>query len=206
MAMPLSESAGTLEGQCHSLAIGVLVEHIGRRRDCCVLDLGPGIGANVEFLSQFSSRLVIEDLHQTLVSMGRPFSGEKRVYCPLYDALLPSRERPFDVILLWNLLDYLEAEDIRRLSARMAALSHSGTVVYGLVSTRQTVPDVPVTFKIIDQGNMSLQSVSSTTRACPRYGQTKLLDLMRGFRIKRSFLLRNGMQEYLFEFDGGRRS
>lgn len=194
------DPAPASEVRFSSLAMGVLIEHVGRRRDCCVLDLGPGFGANVDFLSQFSSRIFIEDLHQTLASIGRPYSGADRIYCPLYPVLLPYHEQAqFDLVLLWNLLDYLDRDDIRRLVSHLAGLSRRGTLLYGLVSTRQKIPDTPASYKIADPGNLICLPTALAQRDGPRHSQVRLLELMRGFRVKRSFLLRNGMQEYLFE-------
>ena len=188
------------DAQFSSLALGMLMEHVGGRRDCRVLDLGPGFGANVEFLSRFSSRLFIEDLYRTLTSIGHPYTGADRVYCPLFQALLPDPGRThIDLVLLWDLLDYLDRDDIRRLSAHIAALGRSGTLLYGLVSTRQKIPETPASYKIVDAGNIVCRPTSTGQRDGPRHSQVRLLELMRGFRVKRSFLLRNGMQEYLFE-------
>ena len=184
-----------------SLGLGVLYHHIGRRRDCCVLDLGRGFGANVEFLSQFSSKIFIEDLYQTLTSIGKPFAGADRVYCPVYNYLLPYHEDTrFDLVLLWNLLDYLDRDDIGRLAAHIARFCRPGTLIYALISTRQKIPGTPTDFKILDKDNLLYQYTTSAQRDCPRYRQVGLLELLRGFGVKRSFLLRNGMQEYLFEF------
>src|SRR5690606_38926970 len=108
-------------------------------------------------------------------------------------------QTPFDMILLWNMLDYLDRGDIGRLSRQLAELCRPGTLIYGLVSTRPQIPVTPTNFKIVDQGNLIYQYTATTQRAGPRYGQVKLLESMPGFRVKRSFLLRNGMQEYLFE-------
>jgi len=201
-AMPLGEVAGASapDERFASLALGALVEYAAPRRDCCVLDLGPGIGANVEFLSAFSSRMCIEDLYQTLFAIGHPFSGEARTYCPVYEMLLPYQgQTPFDLILLWNMLDYLDKDDIRRLSAYLGRLSKRGTLMYALVSTRRTIPATPPTYKILDGGNLCGRSTSTAQAECPRHSQVRLVEWMRGWRVKRSYLLRNGMQEYVFE-------
>ncbi len=184
----------------NSLAMDVLAKHIGRRRDCCALDLGRGFGSNIDFLSRFATKICVEDLYHTLVSLGHPFSGEKRIYCPVYETLLPYRDQiRFDVILLWNLLDYLDRDDIRRLAAQLAALSNRGSLVYAIVSIRSKIPETPMNFKIIDEKNFVYQQTTAAHCEGPRHTQVKLLEWMPGFRVKRSFLLRNGMQEYLFE-------
>src|SRR5262249_23564285 len=67
------ERRGTAEPgpQVHrSLALAVLFEEFRRGHKLQVLDLGPAIGSNVEFLSQFGCKIYIEDLYAALASRG----------------------------------------------------------------------------------------------------------------------------------------
>jgi hypothetical protein len=176
------------------------MERFAGRGDCRVLDLGPSFGANVEFFSRCASRISIEDLYRTLLGLGPPGDGAEHPYCPLFDALLPYRqEEPFDLVLLWGLLDHLDREEIRRLSSHLAAIGRRGTLVYALVSTRQRIPARPDDYKIADGNGLVALPTTDVQRDGPRHSQVRLLELMRGFRVQRSFLLRDGLQEYLFE-------
>lgn len=193
-------AAPAREAPFASLALAMLMEQFGERRDCRVLELGPGLAANVGFLTSFCSRLFVEDLHHTLAGLGEPYSGQHRLYCPLFPALLPhGGQAPFDLALLWNLLDYLDRDDIRRLSDHLATLGQRGMLLYAMVSTRARIPAAPSSYKIAGAGNLVCLSTAAQERDGPRHSQVRLLEQMRGFRVKRSFLLRNGMQEYLFE-------
>ena len=197
---PRGHLAPAAEARLNSLALGMVLDHVGARRDCCVLDLGPGFGANVEFLSQFAKRIVIEDLYRTLAEIAQPFTGPDRVYSPVYEALLPyGGQNPFDVILLWDLLDYLDRDDIRRLGRHLARLCHRGSLVIALISTRQKIPLTPANFKIVARDGLRCEHTATAERDCPRHSQLRLLELMPGFRVKRSFLLRGGLQEYLLQ-------
>ena len=184
-----------------SLALGLLVDKIAGRRPCRVLELGPAFGANVEFLSQFSSKICIEDLYQTLASFDPSFNGDQSTFCPVYEALLPYHEDTrFDVILMWDLLDYLDGHNIRRLMRHLRRFCHRGTLLYALVSTRPNIPATPTRFRILGKDKLLYQTTTTEERPCPRYRQGTLLELLRSFRVERSYLLRNGVQEYLFEF------
>lgn len=184
-----------------SLALGLLVDKVASRGPCRVLELGPAFGANVEFLSRFSSKICIEDLYATLASFDSSFNGDQSTFCPIYEALLPYHDDTrYDVILMWDLLDYLDGQNARRLMRHLRRFSHRGTLLYALVSTRAKIPATPTHFKIIEKDKLLYQTTSTDERDCPRYRQGALLELLRSFRVERSFLLRNGMQEYLFEF------
>ncbi len=190
-----------IETSFNSLALGMLVDKIASRPPCRVLELGPAFGANVEFLSRFSSKICIEDLYQTLASLDPSFNGDQSTFCPVYEALLPYREDTrFDVILMWDLLDYLDGHNIRRLIRHLRRFCHRGTLLYALVSTRPKIPASPTHFKIVEKDKLIYQSTSTEERVCPRYRQGGLLEFLRSFRVERSYLLRNGVQEYLFEF------
>lgn len=199
-AAPQGAAERPAEMVCNTLAMDVLAKHVHGRRDCCVLDVGRGFGANIEYFSRFATRICVEDLYPTLSALGEPISGEHRSYCPLYDQLLPWRgQLTFDAIFLWNLLDYLDRDDIRRLAAHLATLSRRGTLIYAMISIRPKIPATPTNFKIVDDQNLIYQPTTAIQRDCPRHTQVKLLEWMPAFRVKRSFLLRNGIQEYLLE-------
>ena len=116
-----------------------------RRR---VLDLGPAVGGNVDFLAGLSCRVQIADLQQSLFPSdeARPtISGED--FQALLDHDLPPGEG-FDVVLAWDLLDYLEESRIRILSRHLARLCPAGSLLLVLVSTRREIPDRPNRFEI----------------------------------------------------------
>jgi hypothetical protein len=115
--------------------------------------------------------------------------------------LLPyPQETRFDIVLSWDLFNYLERDIVRQLAVYLARFCHQGTVLYALISTARTIPDKPVLYKIVDASNLVYESRSQALRPCPRYHDQDLRHLLPGFRVYNSFLLRNGMKEYLFVF------
>lgn len=181
-----------------SLALPVLMQRLGgglRRR---VLDLGPAIGGNVAFLAGLSCRVHIADLQQTLFPPGeaRPvMTGEAFESILVRD--LPSGEG-FDVVLAWDLLDYLEESRIRLLSRHLARLCPAGSLLLLLVSTRPEIPDRPNRFEIVDSEHLAYELDAGLTRPGPRYKEPALHRCLPEFEIESTFLLRNGIQEYLF--------
>jgi hypothetical protein len=63
------------------------------------------------------------------------------------------------------------------------------------------IPAVPTRFKIIDDETLLYTTESADVRPCPRYAPRDLTLLMSGYRIQNSYILRNGMQEYVFVHD-----
>ena len=184
---------------CKSLALRALFEVLDPERKYSILDLGPASGANVEFLSRYASRIRVECLHETLVAQ---HLFEQRTEEPLeptaFETIVPfDGAESFDVILAWDLWNYLRPEEVRALMRHLERLSHAGSFLFAMSSTLKEMPASPMAFRILDTETLLYIVVSPETRACPRYVPRDLALLMPAFRTHSSFLLRNGMQEYL---------
>jgi hypothetical protein len=182
-----------------SLGLNALLQVLGDKHQYSLLDLGPALGANVAFLSQFCSRIRIEDLYPTLLTAGFFNRGEEPVDGTIFERLLqiPGNMR-FDIILSWGLFDYLESSEIRALVAYLSGFCHTGSFLFALSSNLKEIPSSPTSFMIQDRETLVYTGDASRLRPSPRYAPRDLINLMSGFRAYNSFLLRNGMQEYLF--------
>ena len=124
-----------------SLALDVLFHQLRQQRNYNILDLGSAFGANVDFLSQFSRRIYIEDLYQTLISFNF-FSPEDGVnYADVFEYLLPyRRETCFDVILAWDLFNYLEPPEYLHLTRHLSKYCRTDSFLFALISTHKHIP------------------------------------------------------------------
>ena len=182
-----------------SLGLNALLQMLGDERKYRLLDLGPAVGANIAFLSPICSKIRIEDLYPTLLSTGFFNRGEEPVDATTFEKLLrfPSDAR-FDIILSWGLFDYLESSDIRALIGYLSPFCDPGSFLFALSSNLKEIPSSPTSFMIQDRETLIYTCDSTQLRPSPRYAPRDLINLMSGFRAYNSFLLRNGMQEYLF--------
>ena len=73
-----------------------------------------------------------------------------------------------------------------------------GATLFALISILKQIPAEPMRFRILDQETLAYEARTAATRPCPRYAPAELNELLRGFRLDRSFLMRHGIQEYLF--------
>ena len=64
---PMEDSSPEPETSA-SLALKVLYDQLRLQRKYHILDLGPALGANVDFFAQFSCKVYIEDFYRTLTS------------------------------------------------------------------------------------------------------------------------------------------
>ena len=74
------------------------------------------------------------------------------------------------------------------------------------VSTRRTIPATPLRYRIVDRENVAHEGPREPSRPCPRYGQHDLRRMMPAFSVRRSFLLRTGIQEFLLARGEGARA
>lgn len=182
-----------------SLALNSLYHCLSPGQKYNILDLGPAMGANVDFFSQFPAKMYIEDFYHTLTSFDFLSPEDGVSYQTVFDYLLPySPSTSFDVIMSWDIFNYLEREEYKSLIGHISQFCHPSTLVFALISTSKYIPEKPNTFRILDQEHIIYQFNSNVLRPCPQYQSTDLTELMPNFRVCNSFLLRNGFKEYLF--------
>jgi hypothetical protein len=182
-----------------SPALNVVLGDIQQDRRYEILDLGSAVGQNVDFFGQFSCRLHIEDLYDTLSSFDFLSPEDGFSYQAVFSYLMPyPRKLRFDLILAWDILNYLEREECRQLIVHLGHFCQKGTILFGLISTRRHIPDTPHLFRLGGTEKLVYERRSTVVRDCPRYEKTDLDVLIPGFRVCNSFLLRNGYKEYVF--------
>jgi hypothetical protein len=184
-----------------SLALPAVFAALSRGHKLNVLDLGAALGSNVERLSEFGCRLDIEDLYAS-----KSAAAEGGTLGPEFFAELvaPEEGRQFDLVLAWDLFNYLDRKELASLGRRLRQLCRPGALVFALVSYHKTIPAQPIRFRFIDQDQDQLiyERRTMVERPGPRFAPAEFNELLRGFRVDRSFLLRHGIQEYLFLRDG----
>lgn len=182
-----------------SLALNVLFHQLRPDRKYNILDLGPAFAANVDFFSQFSCKIYIEDLYRTLNSFDFFSPEDGFSYDAVFEYLLPYRRNTrFDLILAWDLLNYLERDEFLYLTRHLSKFTQSGSLLFAFICTHKHIREKPANYKIVDPETVLYETTSTVLRPCPQYQQTELNRLMPHFRVCNSFLLRNGMKEYLW--------
>jgi len=210
MRWPGSRTGGKDRGQPaeaapevhRSLALEALLHEIRRDRKLQILDLGSAVGSNVEFLSRYDCKLYIEDLYAALSARGPgPGDGEEAGPQFFADFLpLPDTVR-LDAVLAWDTFNYLSRRELSHLVAHLRSYCQQGTLIFALISILKQIPAQPIRFKIVDEGTLAYELRTATLRPSPRYAPAELTELLSGFRVDRSYLLRHGIQEYLFVRD-----
>src|ERR1700681_1118212 len=113
----------------------------------CVLDLGSTSAANIRYLTERGHKIYSEDLLQAstdpalitkneqgqVILDGRRFLADNLVY--------PAAQ--FDIVLCWNLADYMDESLVKPVVARLWSTIKPGGMLLAFFHTREAGPDAP---------------------------------------------------------------
>ena len=187
------------------LALDALFAELTGERKHYVLDLGPAQGSTVEFFSRFQCRLYIEDLYRSLTTDLLCAPGEapaEEGERAITDCLLDYGDTRFDLILFWDLFDYLSRDQLTAVLDYLRPHCRRGTTLFLITSAMRQMPAQPAHFKIVDQGHIAYDNPATASRESPGYKQGDLQRLLPDFRLHRGFRMSSGMEEYLFVHEG----
>lgn len=189
----------------NSPLFGTLLEKLASVERCCVLDLGPAVGDNVNFFGQLRCKLHIADCALALSHLNQAVDeeSEQQPFAALLNSLLPlERFEPVDAILAWDLLNYLSKPLLAALMEHLSPLVSGDTWLHCYIGSRREMSAQPNHYRLTPEGRVLVALRDTTTRSCPCYHQLDLRNLMSRFGVARSTLLQNGVQEYLFKGEG----
>jgi hypothetical protein len=172
------------------------IETAGRR--VVVLDLGTARTETIALFGRFRCRLDIANLAEGIESLNA--DAESKGLRDAVESMLPrKRQEPIDLVLCWDLLNYLGRPALAALMECVAARGRHGMLAHCLMfySTPQ-MPVQPGCFIPLDDSQLVNVGATQPTRKAPRYTPEDLALCMPRYVAERARLLRNGMQEYLF--------
>lgn len=168
-----------------------------------MLDLGPASPATVAFYAPYRCRVRFADAQTGLADMARRWPMESaQAASELRQALSLDAQRPWQLVLLWDLLDYLPGELLTGLIEELAPALADGAYLHGFVTDGpQTVPDCPPIYQILGRDTLYRWVQPSAGRqAPPRYSPWHLQRYMPGVSQEASRQRRDRRQEHLLRF------
>jgi hypothetical protein len=123
---------------------------------CKVLDLGPAVAANIEFVSSFASYLqVIDAIERGPSASDIGGGGFGRVSA--LNALLDEHRRSFNLVLAWDVFNYLSAEQAERLNQSVAELCLPGARLHAIFFATDTMPAIPNRYRVLDRNRLAYE-------------------------------------------------
>ncbi|MDZ7841737.1 MAG: hypothetical protein U5R46_13135 [Gammaproteobacteria bacterium] len=167
---------------------------------CNLVDLGTSTTDNCMLFSQAGARVFIDTSCKNLRSevvlksdLTPADIDEVLAYCP----------EAIDVLLFWNILDYLSLEAVDYLMHRISKVMRPGGLLYAMVSQQRYIPTYPAAINIVEENRLQFR-YGPLDKEGPHYAPKQLEQRMPGFRIDKLYLMQNGVQEHLFLFEGVR--
>lgn len=187
-----------------SLAVEYTLQRIrAGDRKVEILDLGSACGETLAYYSDLPCKIYFADFFADLNS--RPPDPEDGLegFLEACRRCLPfTGETRFDLVHTWDLFNYLELEEIGGLARYLRRFLVDSAPLVSLIWIRSRIPAQPQRFAIIDDHTVEYRPSSPATKAAPRYKEPDLVRAMARYRARKSFLLRHGVQEYVFEASG----
>jgi hypothetical protein len=174
-----------------------LIDRIDATRRVVVLDMGAAHSKTLELFGRFRCRIEIVDARDHIESLNG--CAEPEDLGGAVTALLPKASEPADIVLCWDLLNYVDRRGLRALMAALAARTRLGGFVHALIVYLESrMPVRPGDYVPLEDFRLLNLGRSPADRAAPRYSPEDLKLCMPDFAIERGRLLGNGMQEFLF--------
>lgn len=175
-----------------SSGLGELTRLWDSETPLCILDLGSTSPANIRFFTERSHKIYSEDLlvastEAHLVTkdeQGNTVLDSRRF---LADNLLYPAAH-FDVVLCWNLPDYLDESLVRPVMGRLWSVLKPGGMLLAFFHTKDAGPDSPCyRFHIVEKDILEMQRI--VLRREMRRGPTGAIHtaIGDGFRLQRVF-------------------
>jgi hypothetical protein len=163
---------------------------------CKVLDLGPSVADNVEFVSSFASYLQIIDAIE-LDPAASNLAGGGFGRLSALRSLPEQHRRSFSLVLMWDVLNYLSSDQAERMMQSVAELCLPGARLHAIVFATETMAEAPNRYRIIDRSHLAYEPVTAELRGAPDLPPAAVEKLLKGFRVEHSFVLQHGVHEYV---------
>ncbi|HVS13065.1 MAG TPA: methyltransferase domain-containing protein [Thermoanaerobaculia bacterium] len=220
------ETAAVTGGEQPTLALGALLQWLAGRSHPRVVDLGSAHGDNLALFSRYGCRLDFLDLYPQLRETAHPNPASERERTRQLVARTlgldpgtpegssdptpaPARHAEaagaIDVLLVWDLLNYLSVPQIEGLYRALRPLCDTGTRAFLMLAHAPTLPLQPRRLRIAAADKLIWDQQAPSVRPCPQYSEHQLHKLFPDFAVERSFLMRHGVREYLLAIPEPRR-
>jgi SAM-dependent methyltransferase len=187
-----SPAPGSPKLSRRSSGLGELTRHWSSQEGLCVLDLGATSAANIRYFTERSHKIYSEDLltastdpalvrkdeQGATVLDSRQFLEDNLVY--------PAAQ--FDVVLCWNLPDYMDESLVKPVVGRLWSVLKPGGMLLAFFHTRDAGPDAPCyRYHITGPDALDMQPIVAPREVRRGSGSGSHLTAGNSFRLQRVF-------------------
>lgn len=166
------------------------------------LDLGTAKSGLVSLMAAGPHRLVIADSGRNLDDASGNQGLDLAVLGDGFGNVRSGNDR-LDLVLSWDLLNYMDSDALGPLSSRLSDHAAPAGALHALIRySTPLMPDRPEPFRMTSDGALLAPLGGPASRRAPRPSPKALEKAMPGWKVERTMLLNNGMQEFLFRKRG----
>jgi len=178
----------------------------------CVLDLGSTSASNIQFLTEKGHKNYSEDLLRASLDPTLRVKDEAGNWAPdgkrFLDENLTYGNALFDIVLCWNLPDYMEESLVKPAVDRLWSVMKPGGLLLAFFHTRDAGPDAPCyRFHITATDMLEMQEIKlpavnrkddkNSLRLQRVFNNRHIENLFRDFASIKFFLARDNIREVL---------
>ena len=169
-----------------------------------VLDMGRAQPTTLGFFRHYRCRVGVADALEELAELGRSGTTDPTLlWYELRDLIPVDSERPWDLVLLWDVLDYLPGPLLEAVTLHLQPGLSAGARLHGFVATSATpVPALPPAYEVLTRERLRRRIVDDGQEGVPpqRHTPWHLQRYMPGVALERSRQRRDGRQEHLMRY------
>jgi len=166
-----------------------------------VLDIGPVIGVNIEYLLNFGIKVYMEDLlaayskpqYSALIDDKLTFDDER-----FFAENLKYADNYFDGLICWDILDYLDAKFAKKFIAQISAKMKPGSLVLGFFHTHRVEgPDFTHKYRLVNESTLEYVPLERRMEMKKIYASREINQLFSGYQSQRFYLLKHNVLEVM---------
>lgn len=154
--------------------------------------------ANFSFFSQLSCKIHFENLDAFILEYGR-LSTSNQIYRLERYLLEHKDEEKYDVILSWDLFNYLELEAVESLLTKLSRHCKPNTLLHMMKYMKSEIPSQPRKFNIVDDRYLSLGEGVAQSRRITQHNTAQLLKKIPQYFMHNTMVNLEGMQSGIAE-------
>jgi hypothetical protein len=173
--------------------VDTLVRHV-------ILVPGTANSGILALLHGTRSRMVVCDAALSISQLDEKQLDDEVLHTSMDRLLLDAGAEKIDTVLCWDLLNYMSPALLKLFAGRLHAIMSPGGRLHAYIhSASAEMSQAPQDYRLQVDGQVLQLEHNQKVRKTPRYSYGDLEKYMTGLRVERSMLLRNGIQEYIFQ-------
>jgi hypothetical protein len=199
-----SSRRGTTSGRTprHSSGWKELLKHLRSQESLRILDIGPTSSTNINYITSLGHSIYMANLVEEAAKPEwmLPASGEEPARFDVERFLVSNLNfsgRTFDVVILWDTVDYLPTELVPAVIERIYQVTEEHGLVLAFFHTKDTGADSAFCrYHLTDSEVVEMQRAGDyPVRAI--YSNRQVENLLSAFRTYRFFLAKDNLREVI---------